>query len=530
MALTKATYRMIEGISSNVLDFIPASEHAAIQNGTSTYNASANIQAAFNASSSLYFPNGTYVIGSQITWPNSLNSIFGNDSNSCIIKADGSLDANMIYAVDVDGIEISNITFEHNNDVVTPTFASANDENIITGYRSYNIYIDNCKFYKAQNRFIRLDTQSGTNVKNVTITNCYFQDGSKGGISLARWGENVIVQNNKFLNCVNSTIGGVIFEKSISILGVDTVLIDGNNVEQTNLDGAAIIVEYGSRFSTHATITRNKILYATINPASGNNIKVVANHVNVEGNYCRRAGSSSIYIAGCSYFNVMNNVCLYPNDNGIVLEVDNGSYGTTNWADGLVSNNIIINANERNNAAGTPAGGGADSASYGILASSNGDNVDIIGNRFIDLGNFFNGIIVGCNNYRIMDNDLSKLHASKISIDNSNSSTSYYWKISNNKGAQTTNQGLGTISSGNSSVTITADILGETLDYVTATCRGPWSGSGVYLSVTDAAADDFIIVWRDSSHNAANVSSDEEFYWKVSTEENAHGRFGKTTR
>lgn len=53
MSLTKATFSMIQGTVINVLDYIPPAEHAAILNGTSTYDAGADIQAAIDAAIAL---------------------------------------------------------------------------------------------------------------------------------------------------------------------------------------------------------------------------------------------------------------------------------------------------------------------------------------------------------------------------------------------------------------------------------------------------------------------------------------------
>lgn len=71
MPLTKVTYSMIEGATVNVFDYIPQSEHAAIQAGTSTYDCTADIaQAIANCSAAqgdpygyekvIVFPEGLY--------------------------------------------------------------------------------------------------------------------------------------------------------------------------------------------------------------------------------------------------------------------------------------------------------------------------------------------------------------------------------------------------------------------------------------------------------------------------------------
>jgi hypothetical protein len=65
----------------NVLDFIPASEHAAIKARTSTYDATADIQAALNAASTrIYFPSGIYNITSELTITRNSLYIFGDRS------------------------------------------------------------------------------------------------------------------------------------------------------------------------------------------------------------------------------------------------------------------------------------------------------------------------------------------------------------------------------------------------------------------------------------------------------------------
>lgn len=71
MSLTKVTYSMIEGATINVFDYIPQSEHAAIEDGTSTYDCTTAIaQAIADASAAqgdpygyekvIIFPEGWY--------------------------------------------------------------------------------------------------------------------------------------------------------------------------------------------------------------------------------------------------------------------------------------------------------------------------------------------------------------------------------------------------------------------------------------------------------------------------------------
>lgn len=106
MSLTKATNSMIVGASYNILDFIPKSEHAAIRNGTSTYDCLSAINTAIaalpqvddvfsnydgnqysgKAGPNLYFPSGTYPVSGAIVVEKNNVAIIGDGWNNTIIK------------------------------------------------------------------------------------------------------------------------------------------------------------------------------------------------------------------------------------------------------------------------------------------------------------------------------------------------------------------------------------------------------------------------------------------------------------
>jgi polygalacturonase len=90
MALTKATYSMIEGASLNVLDF------GAVGDGVT--DDSVAIQAAINAipaiGGEVYFPGGTYLVNTKIVLKSRL-SLIGESRNNTLIKA-GTVVMNLI--------------------------------------------------------------------------------------------------------------------------------------------------------------------------------------------------------------------------------------------------------------------------------------------------------------------------------------------------------------------------------------------------------------------------------------------------
>lgn len=98
MALTKVTYSMISASPINVMDYIPPAEHAAIYARTSTYDATANIQAAIDAGAllegaNIIFPAGKFNVSNTIFCKSYVNiyGIYGETPNSGITADAGTL-------------------------------------------------------------------------------------------------------------------------------------------------------------------------------------------------------------------------------------------------------------------------------------------------------------------------------------------------------------------------------------------------------------------------------------------------------
>lgn len=87
MSLTKATYSMVTGAPANVLDFIPVGEHAAIQNGTSTFDCTSFIQSALDASDIVYAPPGLYNTSSPLLMNRAGQVFYGAGTQSTTLKA-----------------------------------------------------------------------------------------------------------------------------------------------------------------------------------------------------------------------------------------------------------------------------------------------------------------------------------------------------------------------------------------------------------------------------------------------------------
>ena len=110
MALTKATFSMITGAAINVLDYIPASEHVAIQAGNSTYDAGPSIQAAIDValSQSLRVVNGVGTTGfpakmQTVVFPqgvyNTAQTLTINNSSYAVCRLEGQGRAAIRYTL-----------------------------------------------------------------------------------------------------------------------------------------------------------------------------------------------------------------------------------------------------------------------------------------------------------------------------------------------------------------------------------------------------------------------------------------------
>jgi hypothetical protein len=87
MSLTKSSYSMITGAPANVLDFIPAIERAAIENGTSTFDCTTFIQTALNESDIVFMPPGVYNISSPLLMDRAGQVFYGAGTQSTTLKA-----------------------------------------------------------------------------------------------------------------------------------------------------------------------------------------------------------------------------------------------------------------------------------------------------------------------------------------------------------------------------------------------------------------------------------------------------------
>ena len=181
MSLTKATYSMIDGAPANVLDFGADS--------TGSTDSTAAIQAAVDASLSVFFPAGTYLVAGSISL-RTKSSLLGY---SATLRKSGNTATAMISASNVNSILIDGLNIDGNYTVQTTAIETIGFYNVTNGtIRNMNcvnigsatyftggtIYINNCNHVLLDNITINVSNGAcsifvdGASGKDVTVQNC----------------------------------------------------------------------------------------------------------------------------------------------------------------------------------------------------------------------------------------------------------------------------------------------------------------------------------------------------------------------
>lgn len=232
MSLTKAHNRMIENAQINVLDFIPSQYHADIKSGTTTYDATSNVQAALDAGTDIIFPKGTYLVNGNTSSsePLTVNANKRIDlQGSKLIRTTTTQGGFFKVTSGGDFFELRNGTLDSQNN--TFNFYHLIDFNA----SACNLLLDNVNLLNNCAGGISSPTASQDTdllyvyeAKNVYVNNCTFQLASRQGISFINGCDTVTIKNSRFEDCF---LFGIDFEPNASPAATDdmyeTVIIDG---------------------------------------------------------------------------------------------------------------------------------------------------------------------------------------------------------------------------------------------------------------------------------------------------------------
>ena len=189
MSLTKVTYSMIEGATVNIFDYIPQSEHAAIEAGTSTYDCTTAIALAIADASAaqgdpygyekvIIFPEGWYNV--QYIDLTARRNVWMWAQGYVVIKGIDSAAKNFIYG-------------STNYDPITPSNSTQTDNAFLGGPGQWEFFAAPGTSYAYG---MRLEHFTSSHFENVSAGSGYVTSG--GNITAAYL---QYTYSNLFVNC-----------------------------------------------------------------------------------------------------------------------------------------------------------------------------------------------------------------------------------------------------------------------------------------------------------------------------------------
>jgi hypothetical protein len=358
MALTKATFSMIDGAVLNVLDF------GAVGDGVTDDTAA--IQAAINASNNrtLFFPTGTYLVSSIISVANKKirivgegirNTVLHRNGNAIGLKVEQGTSAGLTSDFGISDIQLSNVSIQLYNYIsfcvvdnvsIVKTVAATNNYSglvsveAVTGDATFvsNLQITNSRFFGMY---------AGIAVENATvqytrifIANNYLTNHSYSGISIGRISSSAIQTQCIVTDNVIENIGdysGVTAPNSY-VVGIrvdgDDILVSNNIVR--NVVTAAYWESDGIYVKPKKAIVSNNIL---VN--AGYRSAITTKQLDLNGSFTTE---SVLIDSNQIYFDAVNTG--FAGNPGGVFDGITNLYGGIN----TVSDNTTISNNQINGA------------------------------------------------------------------------------------------------------------------------------------------------------------------------------------
>lgn len=289
-----AVYRTVQDKSGDfvsALDFIPQSEHAAIRAGTSTYDCTADIQAALNAGGKIYLPKGTYLVTNtlQLTTTAIVGKrpeLLGDGGNTSVTVIDfqpatpGIPLINHFHSGRYEGVYFKGpgattgtgeVAFDFGNvgtqrhTIIQDCMFRYWDKAALYFSGQWQISVDNCRFLNCGDRVTPValtggvvfdqTTVPGWSTSGMIFSNCYFDGCSYGYYAEAAW--NLTFINPIFQYCTyphwRNAVGGYhliinpwyelnsndpVNEGSVIVIGGRGVGWTGNNVTTSSEAGS----------------------------------------------------------------------------------------------------------------------------------------------------------------------------------------------------------------------------------------------------------------------------------------------------
>ncbi len=336
----------VEGANqSTSMDMISVKDHGLIGDGfTDDSSAFRTLLSGLSTGESIYFPDGTYLWGSEVEITVSgVRIVF--EKNAKIVN---NTSINSIFKITDDDITIENAKFEGSATTSKALYilGQLND-------RLSNIKILNSSFDGIKNSNIYADYVNDITIQNVDFSNANI-DGAEG-IIYCKNADNAIVNN---IRISDSYYKGIAAFYSNNVL-LKNIIIN-NLSEHTVGAGTGLGIDIGYNCN-HVNISN---YISTMNDEAALRVSRNSKDINIENCYFENLESNSstdsaVILMGCKNVNLNNSIVNTITARGIYIADWDGGYDVENIK---IEGNIVKSAN-----------------SYGIYALG-AKNVDIIGN------------------------------------------------------------------------------------------------------------------------------------------------------
>jgi hypothetical protein len=366
---TGAVQRTVE---SKLQDVVSVKDFGAVGDGVT--NDTAAIQAAINACAgkTVYFPDGTYIVDSQITLIS--NTHLKGEGITSILKLAtrtwSSINGCLFNGTLRSNIEIESLTFDGNKGNI-----GTQRNTVITFYRSQKIRFQKCVFrnvegicllvstdvddthiidcqflncggnpdnsdgYRKQAIAFDNDTSLAYRNTNAVVENCYFYRQGLDCISIAGC-DNVAVRNNETLESYT-----LLYTNPLPYVNTN-IVATGNVVNLCSEFGAATVVPPlpfdmpSVQGGVIANNTINKCDTAAIGIFAASKNVLVSNNVIVDPNQAQQIRFCGIEVGGAENVQVSNNII---SDTSTPSKTNFGILLKSNLANVSITNNIIRN-------------------------------------------------------------------------------------------------------------------------------------------------------------------------------------------
>ena len=361
----------------SVFDFMTAAQIADVQANTASVDVSAAITSALAAATgeALYFPAGTYLVGTSITIDSTRNNtrIYGDGAGSVLKLGSGATDA-ILQIRQASNIEVEYLKFDGDGAFRTHT----NSRCVRVDRAATNIKFNNVWFYNGYSDNVAcFYTSTFGPVNTVNFTDCKFDTTVQTtSHNLRLWRtENITVQGCYFTNWVDDAIQ-VNFGSPPQVSVIGGLVVDSCYFQNTVADLFAIEMIAGD-ISNDDHFYRIKNVVISNNIFDANNkatlgasgISGWADNVSIIGNTWRRSDSGTwrqgIEAAG-NYWTISSNVL---DDSNIVVSAynDTASNPVSGYGYVVTGNSVTVNGGSEKYAVRAGGSGRFD----GLIISNN---------------------------------------------------------------------------------------------------------------------------------------------------------------